>query len=103
MKVIAIIVLFAAIVTVAESRNVNTVVNGAHGSDWTIAGLSDDFEREHMLAVVKHLERNFGVHITNENELELVLENALTASHKTMDRFLDDLTADADEELNVST
>lgn len=115
MKVFAIIFLFA-IVSVAVSATVienilpdktadptikNAAKDGADGSNWTITGLSNDFEREHLQAVVKHLEKNLGVHINDNDDLEKVLEDAFKASHKTVDRFLDDLTAGADEQLKA--
>lgn len=119
MKVFAIIFLFA-IVTVAVSSRTHDAIAGAgstlsdvsldstikstaeDGNNWTIAGLNDAFEKEHLQAIVKHLEKNLGVHINDNDELEKVLEDALKASHKSVDQFLDDITAGADQELIAS-
>lgn len=120
MKVFAIIFLFA-IVTVAVSGGKNDAIVGAGNTlsdesidptikntaeddnNWTSAGLSDDFEKEHLQAVVKHLEKNYGVHINDNDDMEKVLEDALKASHKSVDQFLDDLTAGVDQELQASS
>lgn len=112
MKVFAIIFMFA-IVTVAVSGGVvggirsDEIVDPMSnveddGVNWTVAGLSDDFEKAHLQAIVKHLEKNLGVQINENDDLEQLLQDALRASNKTVDQFLDDLTEGADIELNDS-